>query len=161
MNENQQTQVMDWNDTIETDEQKYLLLPPGDYVFKVINLERGYYQGSDKVPPCNKAVLTLRIDTELGTAYAKEKLYLCRSQEWKLASFFRSINQKKRGERLVMNWDNIQGACGKAQMTQHTYRDKDNNMHTVNQVERYYDYDPNDHLQEVQVDDLPGENGVT
>ena len=34
---------MDWNDSIEEDGQEYIILPEGDYNFRVTNFERGRF----------------------------------------------------------------------------------------------------------------------
>ena len=52
----------DWNDTIEND-SSFVLLPAGDYDFTVTKFERARHQPgpNSKLPPCNKAVLTLEV----------------------------------------------------------------------------------------------------
>ena len=45
---NNQNMCMDWNDEIENDGQEFVLLPEGDYVFKVTGFERGRHPGSAK-----------------------------------------------------------------------------------------------------------------
>ena len=90
--------IMNWDDVIENDGQEYILLPEGDYNYRVTNFERGQFPGGPKIPPCPKASLTLTVDTEQGTATARVDLLLYRTVEWKMAAFFRSIGQKKHGE---------------------------------------------------------------
>lgn len=51
--------IMNWDDTIENDGQEFVVLPEGDYTFTVTNFERGRFPGSAKIPPCNKATLTI------------------------------------------------------------------------------------------------------
>ena len=51
--------IMNWDDTIENDGQEFVVLPEGDYTFTVTNFERGRFPGSTKIPPCNKATLTI------------------------------------------------------------------------------------------------------
>ena len=64
-----------------------------------------------------------------------------RTLEWKLASFFRAIGQKKSGERLVMDWTKVMGARGRAHFKPRTYT-SNGSEHTTNSVDRYYDFDP-------------------
>ena len=59
---------MDWNDTIENDGQEFIILPEGDYNFTVSAFERGCFPGSAKMQACNKASLTLSVETEEGIA---------------------------------------------------------------------------------------------
>ena len=134
--------LMDWDSAIESDGQQFIVLPEGDYAFIVTGFERGRYPGSAKLPPCNKASLILTIELPDGqTATCKEDLILYRTLEWKLASFFRAIGQKKSGERLVMDWTKVIGATGRAHFKPRTYI-SNGVEHTINSVDRYYDYDP-------------------
>ena len=133
--------VMDWNDVIEDDGQEFVLLEEGDYNFKVTNFERGHFPGSAKLPACNKATLTLEVDTREGCAYVKHDLLLCRNLEWRISSFFRCIGQKKHGERLVMDWNKVLGARGRARFKPRTYINRDGEERQTNDVDRFYDWD--------------------
>lgn len=62
-NMNTENMILDWNDSIENDGQEFIVLPEGDYNFTVTDFERGRFPGSAKIPACNKASLTLRVDT--------------------------------------------------------------------------------------------------
>ena len=50
---------LDWDDAIESDGQEFVILEEGDYNFTVTDFERGRFPGGTKIPPCNKAALTL------------------------------------------------------------------------------------------------------
>lgn len=132
--------VMDWDDALESDGQEYILLPEGDYVFKVTGFERGRFPGSAKIPPCNKATLTLAVKTDEGTAHVKTDLILYRSLEWRISAFFRAIGAKQRGQRLVMDWSRVTGSRGYAHFKPRTYRGSDGQDHQTNDVARFYDY---------------------
>lgn len=133
--------IMDWDSAIESDGSQFIVLPEGDYAFTVTGFERGRYPGSAKIPACNKASLTLTVELPDGqTATCKEDLILYRTLEWKLASFFRSIGQKKVGERVVMDWSKVLGARGRAHFKPRTYV-SNGTEHTTNSVDRYYDSD--------------------
>ena len=57
-----QDEVMGWDDAINGDDANgYEPLPEGDYHFTVKTFTRGRYEGGPKMPPCNKAVLTLEL----------------------------------------------------------------------------------------------------
>lgn len=131
-----------WNDTIENDGSEFVLLKEGDYNFKVAEFERGRFPGSAKLPPCNKAALTLQVDTAEGTAYVKTDLILYRTLEWRLSAFFRCIGQKKHGERLIMDWNKVPGAVGRAHFKPRTYTDNYGNEKQTNDVDRFIDYNP-------------------
>ena len=133
--------AMDWNDTIENDGQEFIILPEGDYNFVVSVFERGRFPGSAKMQACNKASLTLQVETENGVASVRTDLILNRMLEWKISSFFRCIGRKKHGERLVMDWNNLIGAKGRAHFKPRKYTDKDGSEKQANDVDRFYDYD--------------------
>lgn len=146
--------LMDWSDTIESDGQDFVVLPEGDYAFTVTRVERGRFPGSSKIPPCNKATVSVRIDNDLGPATARFDLILYRTLEWKIAAFFRSIGQKKHGEKLVMDWRNVVGARGRAHFRPRAYL-KDGEERQVNDVCRFLDAGPDGAWVEVLGEELP------
>lgn len=138
---NNNDMLMDWDDAIENDGQEFVILPEGDYNFTVTDFERGRFPGSAKIPACNKATLTLQVNTADGTAAIKTDLILYRSLEWRISAFFRCIGQKKHGERLVMNWNTVFGSRGRAHFKPRNYTDRDGNERQANDVDKFYDWD--------------------
>ncbi len=141
--------LMDWNDAIEEDGQEYVLLPEGDYNFTVTNFERGRFPGGQKVPACNKATITVQVDTKEGIATVKFDLLLYRSLEWRISSFFRCIGQKKHGEKLTMDWNKVIGSKGRAHFKQRSYTNNQGEEKFTNDIDRFIDYNeefffPND-----------------
>ena len=88
---------LDWNSDISNDGQDYVILPEGEHVFQVVDLEKGRHGGSPKLPPCPKATLTLEVRTADGVARVKHNLFLHRTTERFLCEFFRSIGMKAKG----------------------------------------------------------------
>ena len=150
--------IMDWDDVIQDDGQEFVVLPEGDYTFTVTNFERGRFPGTAKTPPSNKAIISINIDNDIGVATARFDLILYRTMEWKIAAFFRSIGQKKHGEKLVMNWNNIIGARGRAHIKPRTYQ-KGGEDRQANDVDRFYDYDDSVGFAPVNDPDVPWGNG--
>lgn len=140
-NNSSASMCMDWDDSIENDGQEFIILDEGDYNFTVTDFERGRFPGSAKIPACNKATLTLNVKTDSGTAFIKTGLILYRSLEWRISSFFRSIGQKKHGERLVMNWNRVVGSIGRAHFKPRTYIGNDGQERKANDVAYFIDYD--------------------
>ena len=136
--------VMNWDDVIENDGQEFVILPEGDYTFTITNFERGRFPGSAKLPPCNKATLTLTIDNDMGIATARTDLILYRTLEWKICAFFSSIGLRKHGEKLAMDWNKIMGAHGKAHIRPRTYTDKNGVERQVNEVVSFIEPKPAD-----------------
>ena len=134
---------LDWDDAIETDGQEFVLLKDGDYNFTVTDFSRGRFPGSAKLPPCNKAEVTLQVTTPDGTAIIKTDFILYRTLEWRISAFFRCIGMKRHGERLVMDWNSIIGKQGRAHFKPRSYTDRDGNERQANDVDHFYDYDVN------------------
>ena len=129
----------DWNDVIEND-SSFTLLPEGVYPFTVVSFERGEHAGSDKIPPCKKAVLTIELDGgALGTTEITENLFLHSKQEWKLCQFFTAIGQRKKGEQMRMNWQAVPGAKGWAEVVVNKYKNRDGEDRQNNRVGKYLD----------------------
>lgn len=161
LNKPNQNMEMGWDDTIQEDGQELILLDEGDYNFIVTNFERGRFPGGQKIPTCNKATITVQIETDKGLSVIKFDLLLYRSVEWRISSFFRCIGQKKHGEKLTMNWNTVIGSVGRAHVTQRKYTNNYGEEKTVNDIGRFIDYDPkffNEMLGapvEISDDDLP------
>ena len=146
---NEKDMLMDWDDSIETDGQEYILLPEGEYNFKVTNFERGRFNGSAKIPQCNKATITIQIEAKEGMSSVKFDLILYRTLEFRISAFFRCIGQKKHGEKLTMDWGKVVGSKGRAYIKQRSYTNQNGEEKFINDVDRFIDYN------EDFFDDLP------
>lgn len=135
MNEERELQ---WDDTIEKEGGDFLTLPEGDYSFIVESFERGRYTPREgaKLPPCNMAILKIRIDTSEGSAYINHQLYLHTKMEGRLSEFFSSIGLKKKGEPLKMNWNSVPGSTGRAHVTLDP--DKNDPNKKYNHIQKFY-----------------------
>lgn len=127
-----------WGDQIVADGGEFLLLDEGDYDFTVTSFERGRFPGSAKIPACNKAILTLTVQTPEGEANTKYDLILWSSLEWKISEFFRSIGQKKSGEAFIPRWNEVVGSKGRAHFKPRKYL-KNGEERQVNDVSKFYD----------------------
>jgi len=130
---NTEERALGWDDEIEK-ESSFILIPPGDYDFKVTSFERARHDGSAKLPACNKAIVFCTIETPEGKATIKNNLFLHTTTESFLSAFFTSIGQKKKGERLKMNWNTVVGSTGRCKVVQ--YVGEDGN--TYNDIKRFY-----------------------
>lgn len=151
--------LMGWDDVIESDGQEFVLLPEGDYNFKVTNFERGTFAGGQKIPACNKAIITVQVKTPEGIASIRFDLLMYRTVEWKISAFFRCIGQKKSGEKTKMDWNKVVGSKGRCHVKQRTYTNNQGEDKTINDIERFYDYKEEyfkasiDDLQPIDTDD--------
>ena len=130
-----------WDDEIEKDGSDFILLPEGDYDFTVESFERGRHNGSEKLPPCNKAILKLRIETPEGTTLINHNLFLHTRTEGMISAFFTSIGQKKKGEKVKMNWNAVIGAKGRCKVGIHEWTGNDGEKRQVNNIKKFYPFE--------------------
>lgn len=123
-----------WDDTIENDGPDIITLPEDDYDFEVIDFERGRHAGSAKLPPCNKAVVHIRITAAEGVSLIKHQLFLHSKTEGLLCSFFTAIGQRRKGEKFTMNWNTVVGSRGRCKLGIRTYEGKE-----YNEIKRFYE----------------------
>lgn len=127
-----------WDEPIENEGPEFVILPEGDYDFQVVNLERGRHNGSDKLPPCNKAIVHIKIEGPEGESTIKHNLFLHTKTEGMLCAFFTAIGQRKKGERFEMKWNSVVGAKGRAKVAikKWTYEGK---SYEGNEIKRFYE----------------------
>lgn len=128
-----------WDDEIQNDGQSYRVLPEGDYTFTVQKFERARHGGSDKIPPCNKAVLTVGVSNQENAGEVLVNLFLHSKFEWKLCQFFTAIGQRKRGEALRMNWGAVPGAGGSCHVGVRKWTDNNGKEREGNEITEFYD----------------------
>lgn len=131
---------LDWDSTIEHDSE-FQLLPEGDYNFEVRSFERGRHNGSDKLPPCNKAVLQIRLTSDDGkqASTITHNLFLHSTTEGMLCAFFTAIGARKSGERIKMDWNKVIGAKGRCKVGVHRWKGRDGQDMQSNQITRFYE----------------------
>lgn len=129
---------LDWDDCIENDSPELVILPEGDYAFKVTKFERGRFAGSEKLPPCNKAILTLEVNSEYGKAIIIHNLFLHTKTEGLICAFFTAIGHRKKGERLCMDWNKVTGATGHCRVSVHEFIKRDGTVGKSNNIEKFY-----------------------
>lgn len=129
---------LNWDDQIENDGQEFVLLPEGNYDFEVITFERGRFNGSEKIPACNQATLTLKLVATNGqSATVKSNLLLHSKVEWKLCEFFTSIGQRKKGEKVSMNWNAVIGSRGRCEVTIRNWKKDDGTPMQNNEIKKF------------------------
>jgi hypothetical protein len=137
-----QERELGWDDEIEKDGSDFILLPEGDYDFTVAKFERGRFQGSSKMPACNQAKLELTVHSpEHGNVTIFHNLFLHTKTEGLLSNFFAGIGQKKKGEKLRMNWGTVIGSKGRLRLEINKYQGNDGTEKTNNQVKKFYPFE--------------------
>lgn len=137
---NNMNQEIGWDDVIEHDSE-FVVLPEGDYKFTVTKFERGRHNGSDKLPPCNKAVLTLEITDGYQTGTIQHQLFLHKKTEGMLCAFFTAIGQRKHGEPLRPRWDQVIGATGTCHVYVDKYQSRNGGTSENNKIRKFYEKD--------------------
>lgn len=129
-----------WDSAIEKDSPDFVLLPEGDYDFKVVKFERGRYEGGDKLPACNMAILDIELsDLDGNTTTVRHRLYLHSRTEGLLCAFFTAIGARKHGERIQMNWNIVLGATGRCKVGVREYTNKNGEKSKSNEIRKFYE----------------------
>ncbi|MGN0114127.1 MAG: DUF669 domain-containing protein, partial [Acutalibacteraceae bacterium] len=140
-NNNVNERELNWDEEIFKESGEFILLPEGDYDFVVSDFERARHPGSAKLPPCNKAIITLKIESPEGTVYINHNLFLHTKTEGLLSAFFIAIGQKKHGEPLRMNWSNIIGSKGRCKVGVREWTGNDGEVRKSNEIKKFYEPD--------------------
>lgn len=127
-----------WDDEIVKDGMDFILLPAGDYNFTVTKFERGRFNGSEKMPACNQAKIELTVHSSQGDVVIFHNLFLHTKTEGLLSNFFAGIGQKRKGEKLKMNWQTVIGSKGRLKLEINKFRGRDGDDRTNNQVKTFY-----------------------
>ena len=128
-----------WDEPIENDGMEFVTLPEGDYDFEVVEYERGRHAGSDKLPPCNKAIVHIKVKGAEGQVIIKHQLFLHTITEGMICAFFTGIGQRKRGEKFVMNWPKVPGSKGRAKVGIYRWKNDKGEELTKNEIKKFYD----------------------
>jgi len=146
---------LNWDGELLADYPENFILTEGDYNFVVTDFCRGYFGGSAKISPCNKATLTLTVKTTDGKeAKTKVELLLHEKVVWKISSFFRSIGLKEKGQKITMDWSRVPSAVGRAHFKPYTYQTTGGEERTINTVSYFIDYDDKYFADTVEMPDM-------
>lgn len=110
-----------WDDEIENPNEgpTFTILPPGEYPFVVKKFTRARHEPgpNGKLPPCNKAIITLEVQgKDDGNMTIEHSLFLHSSCEGFLCQFFVALGLRKHGEPLRMNWNATIGKSGRVKI---------------------------------------------
>jgi hypothetical protein len=128
-----------WNDVIENDSPEFVILPDGDYDFEVIDFERGRHNGSEKLPPCPKAIVHIRIEGKEGVSTIKHQLFLHTITEGMLCAFFAGIGQRQKGEKMKMNWNAVVGSKGRCKVGTRKWTNDEGKEMVFNEIKKFYE----------------------
>ncbi|AMS11405.1 DUF669 domain-containing protein [Erysipelothrix rhusiopathiae] len=135
LNNNQFERELGWDDEIQDDGEDFIILKPGNYDFVVKKFERGRFDGSEKMPACNMALVTITVeDPDTGRQVdVQNRILLHRKTEWTISAFFASLGMKKKGEKIKPQWNMIVAKVGKCKIKNREY-----NGNLYNEVDKFY-----------------------
>ena len=139
MSNNTEGYELGWDSTIENDSPDFIILPDGDYDFEVIEFERARHAGSEKLPPCNKSIVHIKIVTDEGMNIIRHNLFLHSITEGMLCAFFTAIGQRQKGEKIRMNWNAVVGAKGRCRVGIRKWTADNGEERTSNEIKRFYE----------------------
>lgn len=137
MSNQNEGRALDWNDAIQNDGADFVLLPEGDYPFRVTKFERSRFNGSQKMPPCNCAKLTIEVGDADQSTVLTNNLFLHTKTEGIICSFFRSIGARQHGERIVMDWSKVVDATGMCRVGVRSWVGQDGEKRTSNEIKKF------------------------
>ena len=126
-----------WDGDTITADDNYILLPPGDYNFTIAKFDRTRSKGSEKMPPCNMAVVYFDIHFDQGDVQVRENYLLHSNFEWKLSQLFSSVGLKKKGEPCPLNFNALPGRSGRLKL-KHTRGTGEKANNEYNAIDRLY-----------------------
>ena len=129
-----------WNDAIEKDSD-FHVVAAGDYDFEVTGFERGRHSPgpNGKLPACNKAILTIRVFSPEDETTLPHNLFLHTKTEGMLCAFFTAIGQRKKGERITMDWNRVVGSRGRCKVGVRSWTGDDGTPRVTNEIKRFYE----------------------
>lgn len=126
-----------WDDEVKFEEFK--LLDPGTYTFQVTGFQRKRHEGSQNLPPCPMAELTIQVDGKsLGKREFTHRLFLHSKTQGFLAAFFKSIGAPAGANGEVrMDWGKVPGATGLCEITINDFVAKDGSTKKNNRINKF------------------------
>jgi hypothetical protein len=136
--------VLGWDDEIVHDNVDQPVFPEGIYPFEIVNLKRGQHQpkpdGKGKLPPCPKATVVIRVYGPGGEkADIDHNLFLHSRCEGMLCAFFVAIGQRKHGEPLRPQWNQVIGARGWCKLKVYKGQRQDGSDYQGNDIKSFID----------------------
>lgn len=130
--------ALDWDSEIEG-KVDFELIPEGDYCFKVQKVDRGWFNGSEKMCPCNQAIVYLEIIVNGEIRTLKEYFLLHERTIWKTANLYASIGLiTQEGEKVRMNWGAVPNRTGICHIGFRKYQGTDGQEHQTNEIKKFY-----------------------
>lgn len=107
-----------------------VVLPAGEYPFVVHKTERGKFNGSDKLPPCNMVTVYVFVDGgESGKNCLKCRFFMHTKTLWKIYQFLTAVGLHKKGDAAgKIPWIKVtKGLKGRCKLAVDEYNGKPKN----------------------------------
>lgn len=139
MAEQDMGKALDWDMTEVDDSDGFFLIEPGVYGFIVTDLKKERFEGSEKMAPCPKAVVTLSVVTDTGMVPVTENLMLNTKMLWRISQFFKALGAKPDPEtgKVPVDWSNVLSKEGLLEIERRTYTKRDGSQGEANSVKRF------------------------
>ena len=154
-----------WDDEVSTSDagemsqpkDDFIVLPAGTYKATINKIERGSFNGSEKMDACPMVTISAIIDGgDLGRSYTKTRFFMHTKTLWRIFEFMEALGLRKKGDSTAMRipWNKVEkGMTCRAEVKIHSYKDKE-----YNEVDKWYLDDAADSdaaKSEPNVDDMP------
>jgi len=121
---------------IVQEENEFITLEEGDYDFEIVNFERTQYSGSDKVPPCMRLDVKIRVTDGIKSTTITDKIFLIQKFAWKLSDLLAAVGLAKTKDAarpaMIQQSIGLKGRC-------HVTKTAGNNPGTFfNNVSKYH-----------------------
>lgn len=122
-------QALEWDGVLEeVPDNEFEPVTPGDYEFVVESVERGQFNGSDKMGPCPTAKVRIRLVNESRQAVLFSNLMLNTKAAWRLGQFFVSVGMRDKHATkktpLNLDWPGSIGRHGMCHVKNREYNGK-------------------------------------
>lgn len=134
--------ALDW-DLTEADpddgDHGWTVLEDGFYPFTVKKIERERFVGSQKMPACPMAKITLSVQGAAGeTATVTERLFLTQRMLWKVSRFMESIGRGRNAAgKVIIDWVGAEDGAGWLKLKKRSYTTRDGDQRETNDVEMF------------------------
>ena len=130
---------LDWDSTIEADEQQYQVIPEGDYDFVVDHIDKTYV-GDTSEKYAGEKMATVYVNIQVpgqGDISLRENFILHSNFAWKIGALLVCTGLKKKGEPITGNyWSKLPGCRGRCKVIQNA--SKKNPDQKFNNIRTFY-----------------------
>jgi len=133
----------DWNmelDETADEAPKRPMMPKGEYSYTITHYKCGWYDGSSKLPACNKATVFFRFEYNGDNIELEKMFFITPKMKYWVAKLWTSCGLRKRGEKINTNWDDLAGCTGRCFVMVDSYKKKDGTDGQSNKIEDFIDF---------------------